>query len=158
MVRIMRAALTGLGAFVSELVPAQAITESERALLSGVPLQQGLDEFAAGERVSSDWLFDPGCDGKCARDECVCPDPAAPDTAAPSPELPAGDTEPAGANPPVTPAGSTSELTAADLDRAAAIVRGHVVLVPDLSDQRYGDYYTLADRLNTAADAIRTQK
>jgi hypothetical protein len=39
----------------------------------GSSLTLGLEQFARGERVSSDWLFEDGCDGKCAHDECVCP-------------------------------------------------------------------------------------
>ncbi len=156
MTRIVRAALTGLGAFVSELIPAQAVSDADtiNRLSHGVLLHQGLDEFAAGEGVSSDWLFEPGCDGKCAHDECVCPDPAAPDAAAPSPEPPTGDTEPAGVKSPVAPAGSTNEL-AADLVYAAGVVRAYAVVTPDLHPREVTSLNALSERLAAASKAAQ---
>lgn len=34
---------------------------------------EGLAAYERGEGVSTDWLFEPGCDGKCDHDECICP-------------------------------------------------------------------------------------
>ena len=43
MTRLLRAVLTGLGAFVSELIPAQTLTKAERALLSAEALHEVLE-------------------------------------------------------------------------------------------------------------------
>lgn len=114
MTRIVRAALTGLGAFVSELIPAQAVDR--------------------------------------AHDIITHEDPAATGAAAPSPEHHAGDTEPAGANSLVTPAGSTNELVA-DLVYAAGVVRAYAVATPDLDPREVTSLNALSERLAAASKA-----
>lgn len=104
MTRLVRAVLTGLGAFISELIPAQTLTKAERALLSAEP--------------------------------------------------PTGDTEPAGVNPPVAPAGSTNEL-AADLVYAAGVVRAYAVVTPDLDAREVESLNALCERLAAASKAAQ---
>lgn len=153
MTRLLRAALTGLGAFVSELIPAQTLTKAERALLSAEALHEVLEpqQFPCST-LGECWHDIHGytCPYPCNRE---CPDPAAPDAAAPSPEPPTGDTEPAGANFPVAPAGSTNEL-AADLVYAAGVVRAYA-WSSDLDAREIARLNALSIRLVAAAEAAQ---